>query len=175
MEEAAEPTVETAVARVEESPGAPAASANVPRPDPSDYAIDAEDRITVQAEETLGHYAEWLEIKTSRLRRLNGMKYDTPVVIGRKTKLDFSRVTPETFERRRLAYHHSLQEEYFSAFEVTGTTTHTLRPGESLWYLSERKYQVPIWLIRQYNPDVDLGSLHAGMRLVIPEVESRSS
>jgi membrane-bound lytic murein transglycosylase D len=148
---------------------------NVPAPDPSDYAVDANDRITVQAAETLGHYAEWLEVKTSRLRRLNGLKYDTPVGIGRKAKLDFSRVTSETFERRRLEYHHMLQEEYFSAFEVTGTRTHTLRAGDSLWYLAERKYEIPVWLIRQFNPDLDFGALPAGTRMIIPEVGPRSS
>jgi membrane-bound lytic murein transglycosylase D len=143
-------------------------------PDPSDYAVDSGERVTVQAAETLGHYAEWLEVKTSRLRRLNGLKFDAPVVIGRKTKLDFSHVTPETFERRRLAYHHTLQEEYFSVFAVTGTRTHTLRSGDSLWYLAERKYQVPIWLIRLYNPDVDLGDLRVGTQIVIPDVDDSS-
>ncbi|MFQ5417990.1 MAG: LysM peptidoglycan-binding domain-containing protein, partial [Myxococcota bacterium] len=157
------------------TPRAAKLPANVPIPDPSDYAVGGGNRITVQATETLGHYAEWLEIATSRLRRLNGMRYNTPVVIGRKIKLDFSRVTPETFEIRRLEHHHTLQEEYFSAFEVTGTRGHVLRPGDSLWYLALQKYQVPIWLIRQFNPDVDLGSLRAGTRLVIPEVSNRTS
>jgi membrane-bound lytic murein transglycosylase D len=149
--------------------------ANVPVPDPSDYAVHGDDRITVQAAETLGHYAEWLEVPTSRLRRLNGMNYGTPVAIGRKTKLDFSRVTPETFEERRLQYHHALQEEYFAAFEVIGTLTHVLRPGDSLWYLAEREYEVPVWLIRQFNPDLDFGAFHAGTRMLIPEVGRRES
>jgi membrane-bound lytic murein transglycosylase D len=148
---------------------------DIPAPDPSDYAVDRNDCVTVQAAETLGHYAEWLEVRTSRLRRLNHMTYDTPVVIGRKTKLDFSHVTRETFEQRRLQYHHALQEEYFAAFEVIGTRTHTLRPGDSLWYLAERKYEVPAWLIRQFNPDLDFGALQAGTRMVIPEVGPRTS
>ena len=153
---------------------APEPATERPVTDPSDYAVDAGGRITVQAAETLGHYAEWLEVKTSRLRHLNGLKFDAPVVIGRRTKLDFSRVTPETFESRRLAYHHSLQEEYFAVFEVTGTRSHLLQPGDSLWYLAERKYQVPIWLIRLYNPDVDLGDLRVGTMLVIPDVDDRT-
>jgi len=149
-------------------------SHEVPAPDPSDYAVDPDNRVTIQADETLGHYAEWLEIRTSRLRRLNRMRSDTPVIIGRTAKLDFSRVTPDTFERRRLAYHHSLQEEFFSVFEVIGTRTHTLRRGDSLWYLAERKYEVPVWLIRQYNPDLDLGALLIGTRMIIPEIGPRS-
>jgi membrane-bound lytic murein transglycosylase D len=156
-------------------PAAESAAPNTPPPDPSDYAVHADGRVTVQAAETIGHYAEWLELKSSQLRRINGLRFDAPVAIGRKAKMDFSRVTPETFERRRLAYHHSLQAEYFAAFEVIGTRTHTLRSGDSLWYLAERKYAVPVWLIRQYNPDLDFSSLPVGTRMIIPEVGERSS
>jgi membrane-bound lytic murein transglycosylase D len=147
-------------------------TAPVPIPDPSNYAVTPDRRITVQAEETLGHYAEWLEVSAGRLRRLNRMRYETPLVIGRQKKLDFSRVTPEEFEQRRLEYHRTLQEEFFEAFVVSGTRTHMLRKGDSLWYLAQRRYEVPIWLLRQYNPELDFGSLPAGTPMVVPIIES---
>lgn len=145
----------------------------VPSPDPSNYAVSRNDRITVQAEETLGHYAEWLELRASQLRRLNGMRYGQPLGIGHTLRLDFSRVTPETFEQRRLAYHQALQDEFFGSWIVTGIEMHTLRRGESLWYLAHRKYRVPTWLLRQYNPDLDFASLPAGAELVVPRVAPR--
>src|SRR5690606_20713118 len=52
--------------------------------DPSDYSVHEDDTVIVQAAETLGHYAEWLDIRASQLRRLNRMSMATPVVIGRK-------------------------------------------------------------------------------------------
>ncbi len=146
----------------------------VPLPDPSNYAVHRDDQVTVQAEETLGHYAEWLEISASDLRRLNGMRYGTPLAIGRQKKLDFSRVTPEVFEQRRLQFHRGLQEDFFNAYIVTGTLSYSLRRGDSLWYISNRKFDVPIWLLRQYNPDLDFGKLHAGTPLVIPVIEARN-
>jgi membrane-bound lytic murein transglycosylase D len=102
------------------------------------------------------------------------MSYRTPVSIGRQTKLEFAKVTPEQFEHRRLEYHHTLQEEYFDAYEVTGTETHVLRAGDTLWELAEVRYQVPIWLLRQYNPVLDFGALQAGTRLVIPQISPRA-
>ena len=144
-------------------------------PDPSDYAVHRGERITVQAEETLGHYAEWLEVRASHLRRLNRMRFNTPLVIGSKPRLDFSLVTPETFEQRRLAYHRTLQEEFFDAFVVTGTTDHTLRRGDTLWYLARRKFRLPVWLLVQYNPDLDFGVLPTGALMVVPRVEPRTS
>jgi len=141
-------------------------------PDPSDYAVHG-DHIVVQAAETLGHYAEWLELRASQLRRLNGMRYGEPVVIGSRLRLGFDRVTPEEFERRRLEHHQILQNEFFDAFEVTGTERHVLQRGESLWYLAKRRYRVPVWLLRQYNPDLDFAALPAGAAMVVPVVEER--
>jgi membrane-bound lytic murein transglycosylase D len=151
-----------------------AGSADLPSPDPSNYAVTADHRIVIQGEETLGHYAEWLEIRASDLRRLNGMRYGTPLVIGRTVRLDFRKVSPDTFEQRRLAYHQAIQEDFFSAYAVTGTTDYVLQRGESLWYLAERKFRVPVWLLRQYNPDLDFGSLQAGARMVVPDLEPRA-
>jgi membrane-bound lytic murein transglycosylase D len=157
------------------SPVPSAASVVIPAPDPSDYAVSSDDRITVQANETLGHYADWLEIRTSRLRRLNGIRYGTPVGIGRLTKLDFSVVSRENFTQRRLEYHHTLQEEFFDAFEVVGTDTHQLKKGDTLWDLAEKRYRVPVWLLRQYNPTLDFSALQAGTPLTIPRIAPRSS
>jgi membrane-bound lytic murein transglycosylase D len=149
------------------------ASAVIPAPDPSDYAVTKTGRITVQAAETLGHFAEWLEVPTSRLRRLNGMRYETPVAIGRQAVLDFSVVTQEVFEHRRLEYHRTLQEEFFDAYEVVGTDTHVLERGDTLWYLAEERFQVPVWLLRQHNPSLDFGALQVGARLTIPRISPR--
>ncbi|HEY5657291.1 MAG TPA: LysM peptidoglycan-binding domain-containing protein [Myxococcota bacterium] len=146
-----------------------------PAPEPSDYAIHANDRITVQAAETLGHYAEWLEVRASQLRAMNGLRYGQDLVIGRPLRLDLSRVAPEEFERRRLEYHRSLQEEFFDAYVVTGTERHILRRGDTIWELATREYRVPVWLLRQYNPDLDFAALPAGVAMIVPVIEPRSS
>jgi membrane-bound lytic murein transglycosylase D len=146
----------------------------IPAADPSDYSVTESGRITVQASETLGHYAEWLDIPTHRLRKLNGMKYGAPVVIGRQKKLDFSRVAPAAFEDLRLDYHRSIQESFFEAYEVVGTGTHQLRRGDTLWQLAEQKYRLPVWLLRHYNPTLDFGALQEGTHMVIPRITPRT-
>ncbi len=127
----------------------------------------------MQAAETIGHFADWLEVRAGDLRKANKMRFEQPVVIGQRLKLDFSRVSAQEFEQRRLEYHQSLQDEFFDAFTVTGTERHVLEPGESLWYLAQRKYRLPVWLLRQYNPDLDFAALTPGSPLVVPVVEPR--
>jgi membrane-bound lytic murein transglycosylase D len=90
--------------------------------------------------------------------------------MGRRLRLDFSRVTPDRFLSRRMEFHKGIEEDFFGSYRVEGTVEHTLRRGESLWELSHRVYSVPSWLIRRYNPDLDLRRLAPGTRLVIPVV-----
>ena len=143
--------------------------------DPSDYSVHADDTIRVQAAETLGHYAEWLGLRASQLRRVNRMSYATPVVVGRSVKLDFSKSSRDQFEAKRQDYHRRLQEAFFAQYRIKGNEMHIIRPGESVWVLAQQRYNIPIWLLRQYNPDLDVGSVRPGTKLVIPLVESAVS
>jgi membrane-bound lytic murein transglycosylase D len=149
-------------------PGIPAAASA----DPSDYSVRSDGTIIVQAAETLGHYAEWLGLRSSQLRSLNRMSSATPVVVGRTVKLDFSKVSRDDFEAKRQEYHRQLQEAFFARFRIKGNSTHVVRRGESIWVLAQQRYNIPIWLLRQYNPDVDLGSVRPGTTLIIPVVEA---
>ena len=128
-------------------------------------------RIRVAADETLGHYADWLAIPTASLRTLNHLKPKQPVLIGERIRLDLRKVPRETFEQRRREYHRALQASYFASHRIVGTEVYIARPGDSLWTLTQRGAQLPLWLLQQYNPDVDLAELHPGVQLAIPRVE----
>jgi membrane-bound lytic murein transglycosylase D len=139
--------------------------------DPNDYSVAGDNTIEVQAAETLGHYADWLGVKTQRLRDINGLSFNKPVVVGRRVKLDLSRVSGEEFSYRRIAHHRDMQEAYFMKYRVVDTTEHKLKRGESVWVLTHREYNVPVWLVRQYNPDLDFSQVRPGMRVIFPRVE----
>src|SRR5690606_38675369 len=143
--------------------------------DPSDYTVGTEGTIGVQALETLGHYADWLELRTQRLRDINRLPFERAVVIGQTLKLDFSQGDAARFEQRRLAYHRQMQEAFFSAFQIEDVADHVVRPGESLWVLSQRRYDIPVWLLRQYNPDVDLDSVKPGTVVKFPRLKRITS
>jgi len=143
--------------------------------DPADYSVAADGSIEVQAAETLGHYAEWLDLRASELRQINDMRYGQPVVVGKRLELRFSRVAPDTFESRREAYHRELQARFFEQFRITGTRRTQVRAGDSLWTIARRTDNVPVWLLRQYNPDLDFEDLHPEMPVTLPTVERQAS
>ncbi len=153
--------------------GAPADSEQ--SADPFDYGVGQDGTIRVAPEETLGHYADWLGVTSAQLRALNRLKARAPVRIGERIKLDFSQVTREVFETLRHEYHRELQAAYFAGHRIVGTEVHIARPGDSAWTLTRHESRLPVWLLQQYNPDVDLGELHAGTQIVVPHVEEVGS
>jgi membrane-bound lytic murein transglycosylase D len=139
--------------------------------DSIDYQVRDDGTIRVEATETLGHYADWLQIPTQRLRVVNKLKARQSVQLGQKLQLDYSRVSRETFEQLRRDYHAKLQGEFFVQHRIAGTEVYIVRRGDSLWTMTQRFSNLPVWLLRQYNPDTDLSDLRAGTQVVMPKVE----
>ena len=130
--------------------------------------------INVEVEETLGHFADWLEIKTRTLRRLNKLRYGRVVHMGQSLKIPLSRVSKELFEERRFDYHKRLQEDFFSAYKIEDLQPYYVGRGENIWIISKQKFNLPIWLIQQYNPAINFHNLPQSQKLMIPVVEKRS-
>jgi membrane-bound lytic murein transglycosylase D len=154
---------------------APTVESGESRPDAARLALVDDGSLRVAPEETLGHYADWLEIPTQRLRDLNRLRFGAALTLGQRIRLDFAHVSRREFEHRRLAFHQGLHQRFFRENRVTGTEEYVLERGDTLWVLSQRKLAVPVWLLTAYNPDVDFGApLRPGQRLRVPRVEPSS-
>lgn len=139
--------------------------------DPSDYGVDGDGAIEVQASETLGHYAEWLGIRAWDIRRLNNLAFRDPVIVGERLRLDFSRVDIAEFEGARRAYHADLQREFFGNYHIHGVINHRVAANENISTLSNERYSTPVWLLRQYNPGLDPNRLQIGQEIVFPRLQ----
>ena len=139
--------------------------------DASDYSVGPGDTVIVQAAETLGHFADWTGVDSQTLRALNKLHKNAMVTLGRKLKLDLSRVTAAQFVAARREYHRELQEAFFAAHRIAGSETYSVKRGESLWTIAQRS-DLPVWLVAQYNPDVDFGDMRPGTSITLPRVAS---
>ncbi|MEJ2285207.1 MAG: transglycosylase SLT domain-containing protein [Desulfobacterales bacterium] len=127
--------------------------------------------IRVDVEETLGHYAEWLNVSAREIRRLNGFRYGRALHINQKIKIPLHRVTQEEFVEKRFEYHQELAEDFFASYRVEKVRTYSIKRGDNIWTLSRQEFEVPLWLIKRYNADVDFGSLVPAQKLLIPIIE----
>ena len=124
----------------------------------------------VQAAETLGHFADWTQVDSQALRALNKLRKSAMVTQGRKLKLDLSQVSAAQFVEARRGYHRRLQETFFAGHRIAGTLRYAVKRGDSLWTIAQQHDDLPVWLVAQYNPDVNFQDMRPGTTLTLPQV-----
>ena len=70
--------------------------------------------VLVEDLETLGHYADWLEIPTQRIRELNGFSFRRQIRAHQLIKIPLGKVGKNLFEERRYEHHKEIEEDFFS-------------------------------------------------------------
>ena len=139
--------------------------------DTTDYSVGPGNTVVVQAAETLGHFADWSKVGSQSLRALNRLHKNAMVTLGHRVKLDLSRVSAAQFEAARREYHRQLQETFFATHRISGTENYVIKHGESLWIISQQRADLPVWLVAEYNPDVDFADVRPGTVIALPRVE----
>ncbi len=152
----------------------PLSIAEVPaRSKSSDYGVvlvDYDQGIAwavVKTHETLGHFADWCRVRTQVLRDLNDLSYHEHLKVGQRIMVDISRVGQGKLAAKREAFHEEHQRKFLTKYNVERVETYVLKRHQSAWYVC-RYYNVPLWLVEEYNKGRNLAQLSPGDRLRIP-------
>ena len=130
--------------------------------------------VRVEPEETLGHFTDWLRSGSpATLRKLNKLSARRVLRVGQRIRLPIRSARHKAdFERRRIDFHRAVEEGFSKHYRITGVDSYRIRRGENGWVVS-RKFQVPLWLLRRYNPDFLFTPSAIGKRIRIPVIEDR--
>jgi membrane-bound lytic murein transglycosylase D len=134
------------------------------------YAI-----ITASVEESLGHYAEWLNTSVNKIRRVNGWRRSIRLNQKIKIPLKNQLSSLEQFKARRLEYHMAQEEDFYNQYQVVETKYRVVKYGDTLWSICNRDEEIPIWLLMKYNPDINLQRLKTKTRLTIPVIAPKNN
>jgi len=126
--------------------------------------------ISATVDESLGHYAEWLDTSVNHLRRLNSWR--RKINFNQKIKIPLRNhlQTLELFKSRRLEYHMAEEEDFYNQYKVVDIKKRKVKYGDTLWSLCKRDEEIPIWLLLKYNSHIDIGNLKAHTPLNIPVI-----
>lgn len=130
--------------------------------------------IRVEVEETLGHYAEWTGVRTWQIRRLNGLPFGRTLHLHQKLKIPLGPTGAQAFEQNRYEHHKRLQEDFFSVYRISALTPYRIQRGDNFWTLCRDRFDIPMWLLSNCNPEVDFADLRIQQRVMIPVVEKIS-
>ncbi len=126
--------------------------------------------IRVVAEETLGHYADWLGVATRKIRRLNGFRYGRVLRLDAPVKIPLEKISKEEFEEKRFEYHKEIEENFFDSYEVENVEKYRIKTGDAIWTLCYDVFELPLWLIIKYNPNIAFNNLQPVQEILVPVV-----
>jgi len=128
-------------------------------------------KISVEIDETPGHYADWLVTQLATLSKLNGRSIRR-INLGETILLPIKDEKISSFNKQRVEYHQSIIEDFFNNYRVAGSFDYKVRSGDSVSRIIT-KNDIPMWLLRSY---MKTGvQLSAGEVIKIPVIEEISS
>jgi membrane-bound lytic murein transglycosylase D len=135
--------------------------------------------ITVSIDETIGHYADWLGIATSKIRKLNNMGSGSDIRINKHITIPvLQKDMIDQFIESRLEYHMAIEEDFYSQYKVSDVKSHAIQKRETLWDItnqSDNENALPLWLFKKYNKHLDLNTLVPGTIVWIPVIVEKSA
>ncbi len=69
---------------------------------------------------------------------------------------------------KRREYHVALQTGFFSKYHIKGVEEYEVKPNDSIGSIARKRYETPIWLVKQYNPALDFNRIQIGQKIVFP-------
>ena len=131
--------------------------------------------IRVAFEETIGHYADWLQVPAQEIRRLNGFRYGKTLRVNQRVKIPLDKISKERFEEKRFEHHEEIVQDFFHAYRVEQVQTYYIKRGDNIWRLCHEVFEVPLWLFHTYNAGLNLNALKASQPVRIPVIEKIAS
>jgi membrane-bound lytic murein transglycosylase D len=120
--------------------------------------------------ETLGYYADWAGVDVQDIRALNGMSSRSSLQPGRSLRIPLDNVSPEDFNQRRLDFHQTRVESFYSEYNITDKVKIRVQRGQSSWAIAQNN-NVPMWLFYRENPQLLTEPIRPGMQLTLPIVQ----
>jgi hypothetical protein len=152
--------------------------------DPIEPFTDSDDNrfpVEIRHGENLVSLAELAETSVDAIAELNRLSDFDSLVVGQEIYIpipeDQSGTLSDSFvvsfdERRDMARADRVERFENQSGGLIVMRTHRVKTGETAWGLSSSEFEVPLWVLAYYNPDVNLERLRIGQELHYPLVQS---
>lgn len=124
--------------------------------------------IEVQPDESIRLLADWLKVTPNSIRINNNLSNNSDIHPGQKIQLDFINTQIASFEENRFDFHQELQEDFFSSYQVVGFNSYRVKNGDTIWELCRKQFDVPLWLLKKYNENLNYTHLELASTLQVP-------
>jgi hypothetical protein len=125
--------------------------------------------VKVRLEETVDLIADWCGIPAAHVRHQNALGAREKIREGKQLKLTLTGRQLEGFLDGRKRFHDAYRNAFYDKYEPERTVYYKVRPGDVIEKVIKRQPKpLTKWLIRDYNPGLNLRILPAGKSIIIP-------
>lgn len=125
----------------------------------------------VQQSESLTLYADWLDIPLSQIAKLNDIKTNSELDLGKKILLPIKKKQISEFKEKREQYFISIEEDFFENYRITKMKSYQVKKGDTLTEIADR-FDIPVWIILQIQKE-ELKSIRPKQIIQLPEIQPR--
>lgn len=128
--------------------------------------------VKVNHGETVLHYSQLMNLTVSSIMRINNMK-NYRLKPGRKLLLPIGADSDlKKFQKKRLEFLKSVENRFYSSFEVVDLLDYTIKRGDSFKNISSQS-NIPVWLLKKANGNVNISTPKKGTIIKIPIIRAR--
>jgi membrane-bound lytic murein transglycosylase D len=102
------------------------------------------------------------------------LKYGKGIHVDQKIKIPLGNVTREHFEELRFEFHKEIAEDFFNAYHIEQVRTYRIKKGDNIWRLCNDVFEIPVWLLKRYNANLDFNDIRATQSIRVPVVEKKT-
>ena len=104
------------------------------------------------------------------------------LIIGKLIMVPLKEITEKEFVNKRLKFHKAKENNFWDKKGVSGNTEneeskkyieikkYTIKKGDRAWKLCYNLFNIPYWVLKRYNPEIDLADIHEGQVILYPAI-----
>jgi membrane-bound lytic murein transglycosylase D len=128
--------------------------------------------ITILPGESMELLADWLNVKPDIIRRLNSFPAKRSLQPDEPIQIPLNNVSSAAFEEKRFDFHLETEEDFFDVYKIVGVSSYIVKRGDTIWELCQNKFDLPLWLLKKYNTNLNFNALQSSQQLTVPIVKT---
>lgn len=137
----------------------------------SEFEIPEMVQVRVKHGESLYDLAQMSQVSIEALENINGIDLNTPLKGGQRLVIPMTKAVQSDFKTARNSFADKRKNAYLNRRGgLVEVKPYRVKTGDSAWGIGKANGGLPVWILKAFNPTVDLNQISIGQTISVPVV-----